>query len=105
MLWPPPETGDQAQLAAGDTKIVDALYRIAPPVGTEAILLIASRDRIDFRPFLSRDRLAPDPEARGVGPFDQLLDDEKVRARSAAYFSQDRLRTDAITIYVTAKDE
>lgn len=100
-LWPDPETGDRTRLPAGEDWESPALYEVTEPPGTEVLLLVASQEWIDFRPFLSREGLRRPRAARAdLGPFAPLFDDAAVRARSAPRYAREGIHLDAVTLSV-----
>lgn len=100
-LWPAGSTSDRKQLKAGETWSPSVVYQFAEPPGNDVILLIATEEWTDFRPFLtgvSQQRSAVNGGA--LGPFAPLLNDESVRTRSAAAYDPGSVTTHAITITV-----
>ncbi len=63
LIWPNPATADKTELRPRTDKEIYALYRIVEPLGTDVLLLIATEEWFDFRPFATARGLA-----RGDGP-------------------------------------
>jgi len=101
-LWPPGDTTERKKLEAGENWSPAVVYQFAEPPGNDVILLIASEERIDFRPFLTRSmplqRSAGAPSL--LGPFAPLFDDDAVRTRSTVSYEAGSVATHAVTITV-----
>ncbi|HSF14373.1 MAG TPA: caspase family protein [Vicinamibacteria bacterium] len=98
-LWPADEFAERKQLKAGESWSPDVVYQFAEPPGNDVILLIATEDWIDFRPFLTG--AGSQRSATGsLGPFSPLFDDTAVRTRSAVAYEPGSVTTDAVTITV-----
>ena len=88
VLWPP--RGHVEEMAAGKDRLLPRLFEVIEPTGTDQLLLILSREFLDFRPFRWVERVSPDRMDRGprdtpaprLGPFEPLFDASGTTTRS-----------------------
>ncbi|MDY7095512.1 MAG: caspase family protein [Acidobacteriota bacterium] len=103
LFWPPEETGDRTALQPGGTLNLVDIFQVTEPAGTEILLLLASEEWIDLRPFVSYAGDGPMKAPRGahhelLGP---LLGSPQFD-RSASALTLSELHTDAVILRVVS---
>lgn len=104
VIWPP--AGAEERLDPGDRKprFLPTLNRAAPPLGLDALLLVASEEPLDFQPLRSGAYVEPDARRTLAlqGPFAPLFDDEAIRRRGRAAFSSLAVGTSLQAVRISA---
>ncbi len=80
VLWPPPGARERSGRTRDSVQVLDPVFRVTEPCGTDTLLLIASAEPIDFSPL---HRLDPSVLGRGelerLGPFAPLFEESFLR--------------------------
>jgi hypothetical protein len=89
VLWPPAGAEERLDPGDGKPRFLPTLNRAAPPLGIDALLLVASEEPFDFQPLRSGSSVEPAVRRSLAlqGPFAPLFDDEAIRRRGRATFS------------------
>lgn len=100
LLWPEPGKPDKTMLKKGSSRKISALYKVAEPIGSEVILLVATENWLDFEPFVTKPTLVARGKGVSVGPFAPLFNDLDLRSRAQPVYSPGDLTTHAVTVTV-----
>lgn len=100
LLWPEPGKPDKTMLKKGSSRKISALYKVAEPIGSEVILLVATENWLDFEPFVTKPTLVARGKGVSVGPFAPLFNDLDLRSRAQPVYSPGDLTTHAVMVTV-----